>query len=164
MTSKPNAEPMSNEDAIKLVTQLSTQLRTYNHQYYVLDEPTVPDAEYDRVMRELIAIELEFPELKRIDSPSQKVGGQALKEFSQVTHQLPMLSLDNVFSQDEWQAFVKRITDRLGHSGTQKNKIAYCAEPKLDGLAVSLRYEQGVLVQAATRLFVSARAVSCAQR
>lgn len=132
------------------VVELHKQITQYNHQYYVLDEPSVPDAEYDRLMRELITLETQCPQLKSADSPSQKVGGEALKFFSQVKHQLPMLSLDNVFSVEEWQAFVKRIADRLGTSITMKN-VAFCAEPKLDGLAVSLRYEKGVLVQAATR-------------
>ncbi|WP_286261662.1 NAD-dependent DNA ligase LigA [Thalassotalea atypica] len=129
------------------LAQLKQQIALYNHQYYVLDQPTVPDAEYDRLMRELISIEEQHPSLKSVDSPSQKVGGKALKAFSQVTHQLPMLSLDNVFSEQEWQAFVKRVEDKLAASAA----VSYCAEPKLDGLAVSLRYEDGLLVQAATR-------------
>ena len=129
------------------ISSLSQQLNDYNYQYYVLDEPTVPDAHYDRLMRELQALEQQHPELMQLDSPSQKVGGEALKSFTQVEHQMPMLSLDNVFSEDEWQAFVKRITDKLSDS----QAIKFCAEPKLDGLAVSLRYENGVLVQAATR-------------
>jgi DNA ligase (NAD+) len=128
------------QDLHKLINQL-------NHQYYDLDEPSVPDAEYDRLLRELQALEAEFPDLKTLDSPSQKVGGKALKSFSQVTHQVPMLSLDNVFSADEWQAFTKRVKDRL----VSEKNIKFCAEPKLDGLAVSLRYENGLLVQAATR-------------
>jgi len=132
------------------VTELHQQINHYNHQYYVLDQPTVPDAEYDRLMRELIALEQQYPELKTVDSPSQKVGGEALKSFTQVTHQLLMLSLDNVFSAEEWQAFVKRVNDRLD-SNINITEVAFCAEPKLDGLAVSLRYEQGILVQAATR-------------
>ena len=129
------------------VAELHQLLNQYNHQYYVLDQPTVPDAEYDRLMRELIALETEQPSLKTSESPSQRVGGEALKRFSQVTHQLPMLSLDNVFSAQEWQAFVTRITERLSTNQT----IQFCAEPKLDGLAVSLRYEKGLFVQAATR-------------
>lgn len=129
------------------ISELHRQINTYNHEYYVLDQPSVPDAEYDRLMVELIALEQAHPELKTLDSPSQKVGGQPLKAFSQVTHQVPMLSLDNVFSYDEWQAFIKRIQDRLASD----KAIVICAEPKLDGLAVSLRYEQGFLVQAATR-------------
>jgi DNA ligase (NAD+) len=129
------------------MSQLHQQLNQYNHEYYVLDQPTVPDVEYDRLMKALLELELEHPELKTIDSPSQKVGGQALKSFTQVTHQLPMLSLDNVFSLEDFHAFVKRVKDRLSST----NSLAFCAEPKLDGLAVSLRYEQGQLVQAATR-------------
>ncbi|WP_440876090.1 NAD-dependent DNA ligase LigA [Thalassotalea sp. PLHSN55] len=138
---------MSNIPAEQRVAELKQQINLYNHQYYVLDQPTVPDAEYDRLMRELLALETQYPQLKSLDSPSLKVGGEALKSFSQVSHQLPMLSLDNVFSEDEWQAFTKRISDRL----TTTQTIAYCAEPKLDGLAVSLRYENGLFVQAATR-------------
>ena len=129
------------------VKELHQEINHYNYQYYVLDEPSVPDIEYDRLLRELITIEKAHPELKTVDSPSQKVGGEALKAFTQVTHQVPMLSLDNVFSVEEWDAFIKRIQDRLG---SNKN-LVICAEPKLDGLAVSLRYEQGMLVQAATR-------------
>jgi len=134
-------------DLQKQISKLHLQINQYNHQYYVLDQPSVPDAEYDRLMRELVNIEQNYPQLKTLDSPSQKVGGQPLKAFTQVAHQLPMLSLDNVFSHDEWQAFVKRLQDKL----VTENDIVICAEPKLDGLAVSLRYEQGILVQAATR-------------
>jgi len=129
------------------VQDLHQVINQLNHQYYDLDEPSVPDAEYDRLLRELQTLEAQFPDLKTLDSPSQKVGGKALKSFSQVTHQVPMLSLDNVFSADEWQAFTKRVQDRL----VSEKNIKFCAEPKLDGLAVSLRYENGLLVQAATR-------------
>ncbi len=129
------------------ISQLQQQINQYNHEYYVLDKPSVPDAEYDRLMNALIDLEKDNPELKSIDSPSQKVGGQALKSFTQVTHQLPMLSLDNVFSLEDFHAFVKRVKDRLNNN----QELTFCAEPKLDGLAVSLRYEQGQLVQAATR-------------
>ena len=138
---------MSEQVARKRIAEICQLIHQYNHQYYVLDEPSVPDVEYDRLMRELLALETQYPELKSVDSPSQKVGGAALKSFSQVTHQIPMLSLDNVFSFDEWQAFVKRIKDRL----KSDVNFALCAEPKLDGLAVSLRYENGIFVQAATR-------------
>ena len=140
---------MSDTSAKNRVQELHRILQSYNHQYYVLDEPSVPDAEYDGLMRELIELENSYPQLKTLDSPSQKVGGEALKSFSQVTHKLAMLSLDNVFSDDGWQAFVKRINDKL--TVNTKGTIKFCAEPKLDGLAVSLRYEKGVLVQAATR-------------
>jgi len=137
----------TNQAQIKQLNQLIDSITLYNHQYYVLDEPSVPDSEYDRLMQALIALELQYPELKSIDSPSQKVGGAPLKSFSQVTHQLPMLSLDNVFSLEDFHAFVKRIKDRLKITSS----LVFCAEPKLDGLAVSLRYEKGVFVQAATR-------------
>nr|ALK44135.1 DNA ligase [Colwellia sp. C1] len=141
----PNASSISALQ--EQLSKLYQQINQYNHQYYVLDQPSVPDAEYDRLMHELIAIEQTHPALKTLDSPSQKVGGQPLKGFTQVAHQLPMLSLDNVFSRDEWQIFVKRLQDRLA----TQDDIVICAEPKLDGLAVSLRYEQGILIQAATR-------------
>jgi DNA ligase (NAD+) len=138
---------MTESSAKPRALELHLLINKYNHQYYILDEPSVPDIEYDRLMRELIEIETENPSLKTLDSPSQKVGGEPLKSFTQVTHQVPMLSLDNVFSAQEWQAFDKRVQDRL----KTKADFTFCAEPKLDGLAVSIRYENGVFVQAATR-------------
>ncbi|WP_116473848.1 NAD-dependent DNA ligase LigA [Zobellella maritima] len=126
---------------------LRAQLDTYNEQYYVADAPTVPDAEYDRLMRELVALEQAHPEWRDPDSPSQKVGGMPVSAFPEVQHLLPMLSLDNVFSDEELIAFEKRVRDRLDRS----EPLEFCCEPKLDGLAVSLVYEQGRLVQAATR-------------
>lgn len=138
---------MSSSEIKNKIQQLSCLLNDYNHQYYVLDDPSVPDAEYDRVMRELITLETQYPEFKQDDSPSQRVGGEPLKAFGQISHQLPMLSLDNVFDESEWLSFIKRLLDRL----KSKQQLVFCAEPKLDGLAVSLRYEQGKLVQAATR-------------
>ncbi|MEM7304817.1 MAG: NAD-dependent DNA ligase LigA, partial [Pseudomonadota bacterium] len=115
--------------------------------YYVLDDPTVPDAEYDRLMRELIHIESQAPELITKDSPTQRVSGEPVDSFKQVKHSLPMLSLSNVFSRDELEAFDKRVKDRLKNS----SENIFNAEPKLDGLAVSLLYENGYLTQAATR-------------
>lgn len=134
-------------DAKSQILALREQLERYNQQYYVADAPTVPDAEYDRVMRELIALEQANPELLDASSPSQKVGGAPVSAFPEVRHALPMLSLDNVFSEDELAAFEKRLMSRLGSS----TEVEFCCEPKLDGLAVSLLYEQGQLVQAATR-------------
>lgn len=134
-------------DAKAQIHALREQLERYNQQYYVSDAPTVPDAEYDRVMRELIALEQAHSELLDTDSPSQKVGGAPLAAFTPVEHVLPMLSLDNVFSLDELAAFEKRVLTRLNRS----QAVVYCCEPKLDGLAVSIMYEQGRLVQAATR-------------
>ncbi|CAG9297478.1 NAD-dependent DNA ligase LigA [Celerinatantimonas diazotrophica] len=126
--------------------QLRQQLNDYAYQYYVLDDPTVPDSEYDRLFKQLQALEHEHPDLITADSPTQKVGGKALSEFTQVSHEIPMLSLDNVFDDDSLQAFILRVCERLG-----QYDLAFCAEPKLDGLAVSILYEQGLLVQAATR-------------
>lgn len=128
------------------VSELTKLLNDYNHQYYVLDNPTVPDAEYDRLMRELQAIESEHPQLKSATSPSQRVGGEALDSFSQITHLKPMLSLDNAFNDDEMADFVRRLEERTG-----QNVEAFCCEPKLDGLAVSLLYVDGQLARAATR-------------
>jgi len=122
-------------------------LQDYNYHYYVMDDPKVPDAEYDRVFRELKTLEQENPDLITPDSPTQRVGDKPLDEFSQVTHKVPMLSLDNVFNHEELLAFDKRIKERLERS----DELEYVCEPKLDGLAVSLMYENGLLVQAATR-------------
>tara|TARA_R110000868_G_scaffold127937_3_gene335833 strand:+ start:436 stop:2469 length:2034 start_codon:yes stop_codon:yes gene_type:complete len=129
------------------LSELKTQLAEYNYQYYVLDNPTVPDAEYDRLLLELMEIEKEFPQLLSSDSPSQKVGGKPLSQFAQVEHEVPMLSLDNAFDEASMLAFEKRMLDRL----KREEKISYSCEPKLDGLAVSLLYENGELVRGATR-------------
>lgn len=129
------------------VAALRLQLADYNYQYYVLDAPTVPDAEYDKLYRELQQLEQQFPELVSSDSPTQRVGGAPLAKFSQVQHRIPMLSLDNAFDATDFSAFVKRMRDRLDLA----SEFSFCCEPKLDGLAVSIRYEAGMLVQAATR-------------
>ncbi|KEA50135.1 NAD-dependent DNA ligase LigA [Mangrovibacter sp. MFB070] len=129
------------------LNQLRTTLRHHEYLYHVMDAPEVPDAEYDRLMRELRELESAHPEKVTPDSPTQRVGAAPLTAFTQVTHEVPMLSLDNVFDEESFLAFNKRIRDRL--SDTQD--VVYCCELKLDGLAVSLLYENGVLVQAATR-------------
>lgn len=133
------------------VETLTTQLNHHSQQYYVLDNPEIPDAEYDRLFRELQAIESEYPELKKIDSPTQRVGGKPLDAFTQVAHRIPMLSLGNVFNEQELQDFYKRVRDRLKLNNETEDEIEFTAEPKLDGLALSLMYEKGVLIQAATR-------------
>lgn len=133
--------------AAEQIEQLKAQIEDHNYQYYVLDNPTMPDAEYDRLMRQLMMLEEAHPELKTADSPSQKVGGIALDGFEKVTHEMPMLSLDNAFDEAEFLAFDKRIKDRL----KDNTDLAFCCEPKLDGLAVSILYVNGILVQAATR-------------
>lgn len=129
------------------VLKLRTLLNNYNYQYYVLDNPTVSDAEYDEIFNQLKTLEQQFPELITPDSPTQRVGAKPLKAFSEVTHGAPMLSLENAFTEEDVSDFDQRIRDRLKSDIT----IEYVCEPKLDGLAVSLRYENGKLVQAATR-------------
>ncbi|WP_228290757.1 NAD-dependent DNA ligase LigA [Shewanella cyperi] len=126
------------------ILSLTDTLNRHNHAYYNLDAPTIPDAEYDRLMQRLKALEAEHPQWQQPDSPTQRVGGEALDKFEQVSHLKPMLSLDNAFSEEDFLAFHKRVGDRIGSP-------VYCAEPKLDGLAVSLLYRNGVLERAATR-------------
>ncbi|KOO02241.1 NAD-dependent DNA ligase LigA [Vibrio nereis] len=129
------------------LNQLRETLHYHGVKYYVEDSPEIPDAEYDRLMRELLDIEAQHPELISQDSPSQRVGGAPLSAFESVAHEIPMLSLDNAFDDSELNSFHKRMSDRLPLAKFD----AFCCEPKLDGLAVSLLYENGVLVQAATR-------------
>jgi len=131
--------------------QLITQLNELAYQYYVLDEPVVADAEYDRLYQQLLQIEQAHPAWISIDSPTQRVADQPLDKFHSVQHALPMLSLGNVFSDDELLDFVDRISNRLAKAGLDPGNLDFSAEPKLDGLAVSIRYEHGQLVQAATR-------------
>jgi len=129
------------------ITHLRHQIEKYNHQYYQLDEPSVTDAEYDRKLRQLRALEEENPQLAQANSPTQTVGSQVLSSFNKINHEVPMLSLDNVFSADDILGFIERINNRLKRSLT----LPFCVEPKLDGLAISLLYEKGYLVRAATR-------------
>jgi DNA ligase (NAD+) len=125
---------------------LREQIDHHNYRYYVLDDPEIPDSEYDRLLRELQDLEAAHPELVTPDSPTQRVGARPLKEFTEVRHKLPMLSLGNAFSDEEMADFDERVRRLLG-----VEQVAYSAEPKLDGLAISLRYEDGLLVQGATR-------------
>lgn len=122
-------------------------LDDHNYAYYVLDDPTIPDAEYDRLFRELQKLETEHPELASEASPTRRVGSSGDTSFAEVTHRLPMLSLDNAFNEEELRDFDRRVRERLG----VEERIEYVCEPKLDGLAVSLHYEHGVLTRAATR-------------
>ncbi|MAE21387.1 MAG: DNA ligase (NAD(+)) LigA [Pseudomonas sp.] len=130
---------------------LRGEINQHNHQYYVLDNPTIPDAEYDRLMRELQAIEAEHPEWITPDSPSQRVGGAPLVGFEEVRHERPMLSLDNAMNAEEFVAFYQRLKDRLKDQLSSADDIELACEPKLDGLAISLLYVDGVLTRAATR-------------
>ncbi|RUO55341.1 NAD-dependent DNA ligase LigA [Pseudidiomarina homiensis] len=138
---------MTDSAVVERAQQLRMLITQYNREYYELDEPTVPDAEYDRLFRELQQLESDYPELQSAHSPTQKVGSQPLDAFSQVAHEMPMLSLDNAFDSDEFAAFAQRVAERLDSA----TAIAYCCEPKLDGAAVSILYEDGKLIRGATR-------------
>ncbi|QLB21092.1 DNA ligase (NAD(+)) LigA [Vespertiliibacter pulmonis] len=127
---------------------LKAKLREYEYHYHVLDNPLVPDAEYDRVLNELKNLEWQHPELITADSPTQRVGAKPLEGFAQVTHERPMLSLDNAFSNEDLDNFLRRIEDRIH---LNRDELEFCCEVKLDGLAVSIIYVDGVLTQAATR-------------
>ena len=127
--------------------ELRQQINHHNYRYYVLDDPEIPDSEYDRLMRELQQLEADYPALITQDSPTQRVGSQPLKAFAEVVHAVPMLSLGNAFSEQDMLDFDARVRRHLGNG----EGISYAAEPKLDGLAINLRYEHGILVQAATR-------------
>lgn len=142
-------------DAAQRIAALRQELDAHNYRYYVLDEPSVPDAEYDRLFRELQALEAEHPELVTPDSPTQRVGGEALSAFGEVRHEVPMLSLGNAFEDEDLRAFDRSVQSGLGLSGGDLfgggAEVEYSCEPKLDGLAVSLLYENGQLVRGATR-------------
>jgi len=129
------------------VARLRQELAEHNHHYYVLDAPVITDQAYDRLLRRLQQLEREFPELVTADSPTQRVGSAPASHFETVTHEVPMLSLDNAFDDEELFSFDRRLRDKL----ERDSALGYCAEPKLDGLAVSLLYEAGNLLRAATR-------------
>jgi DNA ligase (NAD+) len=136
---------MDQQTAEKRVQELHVLLNQLNYEYYVLDQPTASDAEYDQLLRELIDLEEKFPELKSPDSPTQRVGGAVLDMFEKVQHQSPMLSLGNAFGDQDLLDFDRRVRQAVG------DQISYVCELKIDGLAVSLRYENGLFVQGATR-------------
>jgi DNA ligase (NAD+) len=127
------------------VNELRDLLNQYGHEYYVLDKPTVPDAEYDGLMRELMDLEEKFPELKSADSPTERVGGTVLDMFEKVVHDIPLLSLGNAFNEQDLRDFDRRVRQVVGED------YSYVCELKIDGLAVSLRYENGLFVQGSTR-------------
>lgn len=137
---------MADQAQVLLLQQLKQRIAEYDYHYYVLDAPLVSDAEYDGLYRQLLAIEHQSPELITPDSPSQRVGGQALSTFDSVQHRQAMLSLNNAFSDDELEAFDRRVRE-----GTGQSIINYAVEPKFDGLAITLTYVHGVFVQGATR-------------
>jgi DNA ligase (NAD+) len=138
---------MTSVDPAELIGALSQELNNHDHRYYVLAEPAISDAEYDQLLRQLQELEREYPNLVRPDSPSQRVGGAPTKTFPTVTHDPPMLSLDNTYSEDDLRAFDTRI-----HGGLEEDeRVEYVAELKIDGIAVSLTYESSVLARGATR-------------
>ncbi|GGY07441.1 DNA ligase [Litchfieldella qijiaojingensis] len=136
------------KDTLDEVSRLRSALEDANYRYYVLDDPAIPDAEYDRLLRRLQEIEAEYPELVTPDSPTQRIGAAPAEGFPEIQHAVPMLSLDNAFDEEELAAFVKRLGERLECDG---ESLEFCCEPKLDGAAVSLVYENGMLVSGATR-------------
>ncbi|WP_071396343.1 NAD-dependent DNA ligase LigA [Bacillus tuaregi] len=136
---------MDLQTAEKKIIDLRKQLNQYNYEYYVLDKPTVPDAEYDQLLQELGKLEEQFPELVTPDSPTQRVGGQVLDMFHKVTHDSPMLSLGNAFNEDDLREFDRKVRQAVG------DQFSYVCELKIDGLAISLKYEEGLFVQGATR-------------
>jgi len=142
---RPAGDPRSRVEALRRLVE------RYDHEYYVLDAPTVPDAEYDRVFDELQALERAHPELASADSPTARVGGAVAGGFASVRHSQPMLSLSNAFDDDAVRGFDRRIRELLAEAGVDPSGLRYSAELKYDGLAVSLRYERGRLVRAATR-------------
>jgi len=145
------------QSAAERIAQLRSELDDHNYRYYVLDEPSVPDAEYDRLFRELKALESEHPELITPESPTQRVGGAAASAFGEVRHEVPMLSLGNAFEEQDLNDFDRRVREGLADQLPSSDlfgggaEVEYSCEPKLDGLAVSLLYENGVLVRGATR-------------
>jgi DNA ligase (NAD+) len=133
-------------EAAKRIRELREQVEHHNYRYYVLDDPEVSDARYDQLLVELKRLESEHPDLVTVDSPTQRVGAQPVREFGEIVHAVPMLSLDNAFTEQDVLDFDRRVRERL-----DVERVEYSAEPKIDGLAISLRYEAGKLVQAATR-------------
>ena len=134
------------EEAKKRVLELHDEINEHNHRYYVLDDPAISDAEYDRLMRELMALEEKFPELKTPDSPTQRVGGEPLPYFEKVEHTTPMLSLGNAFDEQDLRDFDERVRKAAG-----RQNVRYVCELKIDGLAVSVKYEDGRFVLGSTR-------------
>src|SRR5690606_17048997 len=139
------------DTAKKRAERLRELIARYDYEYYVLDAPSVPDAEYDRLFRELQELERADPSLAVAGSPTRRVGGAVSGAFATVRHAVPMLSLNNAFDDDEVLAFDRRVRERLAEEGLPDAKLRYSAELKYDGVAVSLRYENGLLAQAATR-------------
>ncbi|EOH79559.1 DNA ligase [Enterococcus raffinosus ATCC 49464] len=138
-------EPMTFQAAEKRSAELRNELNQYSYEYYVQDQPSVEDFVYDKKYQELVEIETEYPDLITPESPTQRVGGKVLEGFEKVVHDIPLYSLNDVFSKEELIAFDERVKKAIGHA------VSYCCELKIDGLSISLKYENGVFVQGATR-------------
>ena len=143
---KIDVSNVTHEEAKKRLAELRKELHRHSYLYYVLNKPEISDYEYDRMFRELLALERKFPDLVTPDSPSQRVGAEPAKEFKTVYHKIPMLSLGNAFDEEDLIAFDKRVKKEAG-----VNSVEYVTELKMDGLAVSVRYKKGILVLGATR-------------
>ena len=143
--------PAKRPNPARRAAELRRELEHHNHRYYVLDDPEISDPEYDDLLRELIALEEQHPELRTPGSPSQRVGGRPLEKFGQVRHLQPMLSLANARNEEELRDWEKRARNLLAKRGVPEPAIEYVTEPKVDGLAISLVYENGVLARGATR-------------
>src|SRR5678815_28812 len=137
---------MTHSEAERTILRLREQIQEHDHRYYVLAEPVISDREYDHLFEQLKKLEVQFPDLTTPDSPTQRVGGAPLPEFKQVAHTVPMLSIDNTYNEAELREFDDRVQRGLGG-----DKYEYVIDPKVDGVAVSLRYENGRLALAATR-------------
>jgi DNA ligase (NAD+) len=137
---------MTHDEAIVRVKELTSALEKANYEYYVLDNPSLPDSEFDRLMNELILIENQYPDLRSKNSPTQRVGGQVVSEFKKIPHKRLMLSLGNVYNEDEMRDFDRRVRDLL-----HKDTITYMGEVKIDGLGMSLIYDNGELQYCVTR-------------
>ena len=142
---------MAPRDPAKRATKLRREIETHNHRYYVLDDPVISDPDYDDLLRELRGLEEKHPQLRTPDSPTQRVGGRPLQRFASVRHPMPMVSLGNARDEEELRAWEKRLHNALERRGLDPAAIEYVTEPKVDGLAISLVYEDGVLVRGATR-------------
>ena len=136
---------MTTEEALKRINELSDQIRHHNYTYYVLSKPLISDFEFDLLLDELLKLENEFPELIQPDSPSRRVGGEITREFRQVLHKYPMLSLGNTYSREDVRDFEERIHKLIG------DQVQYVCELKFDGVAIGLTYRNGLLIQAVTR-------------
>jgi DNA ligase (NAD+) len=137
------------QSVLKRIESLRKKINEHNYHYHVLDNPQIADAEYDKLFRELQQLETANPKYITSDSPTQRVGAEPLKEFPEVEYEIPMLSLENAFAKEDVLAFDERIHERL-HLAPE-SQVEYSCEPKLDGLAISLRYDNGILTRASTR-------------